>query len=557
MKTAAKAIGHLLIIVVISCTGHAQQTSATTDKSGEPDIRKLSQHFITPGGDLSPWIFVPQSNVQSLSTTERPGILVIHHAGHGEDIKGILKDPIRIDDYPLPWEFHLGFGQIKSSEMPVGKSNFAMGLNIALTFSDPSTWPKDRTQMPPDTHTFQLLTTRIMGPQIKDGPLNYYDGRKELQLLYGRGDLSPEVTGNWNVPYVTTYDRAGGPASFLQEYRLKLDSPTQLEVGFFGGLVGYPHPGWKMKTIDVSRFGKITGIWEIGPIISGDRWIPDTLAPALGIDATPPIAPPDPLFPYFLDYATFFGTGLPNMEQMSDDFDVPGYQAKWYHEGSATVDTYSHPGYMTVTLMPFTLDGWAMCPSSTGPEVTLSQEKNFRGYEVETSFIPPDGGIPWHLFFSGVDAWEWEPGVRYFPKEKRHRFINMWQRLPDGMDRENRSIGYPSSDKVPHVEFEKEVPEKILGHRPLFMLVQIVDSSHLRVGFKANKSDRWYMSKPFDTTKTFGKIEKVNPFPCIASLPTWGWTGDLPAQKGFGIGNYPQYPQFLFKYVHFRWGLSQ
>ena len=86
-----------------------------------------------------------------------------------EDVKGLVKDPIKIDDFPVPWEFHLGFGQLQSSEQP-RQSCYAMGLNVALTFSDPSTWPSDRTQLPPDTHTFQLLVVHLKGSQINKAP---------------------------------------------------------------------------------------------------------------------------------------------------------------------------------------------------------------------------------------------------------------------------------------------------------------------------------------------------------------------------------------------------
>ena len=198
MKSSCYWMG-LLSVAALYAPGLAGQSM------GSPrDIRKLSQHFINPGSDISPWRFVPEANIQSLSTTERPGILVIRHAGQGKDVKGILKDPIRIDDYPLPWEFHLGFDQIKSSELPNQISNFAIGLNIALTFSDPSTWPKDRTQPPPDTHSFQLLVTHIMAPQVKDGPLNYNDGRKELSLLLWEGRSG--TGGFGQLEYALLYD---------------------------------------------------------------------------------------------------------------------------------------------------------------------------------------------------------------------------------------------------------------------------------------------------------------------------------------------------------------
>ena len=62
------------------------------------DIRKLSQHFNEPGADLAPWMFVPKDNIKELSTREHPGLVTLWEAGKGRDIKGILKDPIRIDE---------------------------------------------------------------------------------------------------------------------------------------------------------------------------------------------------------------------------------------------------------------------------------------------------------------------------------------------------------------------------------------------------------------------------------------------------------------------------
>jgi hypothetical protein len=100
------------------------------------------------------------------------------------------------------------------------------------------------------------------------------------------------------------------------------------------------------------------------------------------------------------------------------------------------------------------------------------------------------------------------------------------------------------------VKFDPPVPESILAHKPLYMLAQILDSSHMRFGFRAKKSGPWYLSKVFDTSTTFGKIGKFNPHVCITT--TVGARGE----KGWGVGNYPRYPQFLIDYVHFHYGLS-
>src|SRR5438874_11297914 len=124
------------------------------------DIRKLSQDFNSPSNDISPWIVDPGSNIESLSTSEHRGLLTIHEAGRGQDVKGVLKDPIRIDEYPLPWEFQLGLLQ-PDSKAGDAQTNYSIGVNLAVTFSDPSSWPTDRTAVPPDTSFLQLFVVRI------------------------------------------------------------------------------------------------------------------------------------------------------------------------------------------------------------------------------------------------------------------------------------------------------------------------------------------------------------------------------------------------------------
>jgi len=549
----------------------------------DKDIRKLSQHFITPDDDVSPWKFYPEENIKTLSKEEHPGFVTIWHGEEGKDIKGIPTDPIRIDDYPLPWEFHLGLSRGSN----IVQSNWALGLNLVVTFSDPSTWPKDRTSLPPDTHSFQLLDAHLSGPQIESGPMNYYapyanppDGEQdghggdsyikassqprtaEIWSLHGRGDLDPSVVGNWNIPYNwlgypegVWGDMAGGLMSHSLHFRVKIVNETTIDVGFHGGLQGEPHPGWRMRTIDVSRFGKITGIWEIGPIISLDRWLADDLPPKLGISTSPPFQVSDPagVF-YMVDYAVFFGASVENFEHLSDDFDVPGFHAKWYHECGAITDAYTNPGYLTVTLVPQAGAFWAMCPTAIGQDqIDLSEVEDFPGYEYEICWTPPDPEtFPWKAFMTSFSMWTesgksigygktgsgWQPGVEYLPEEKKHRFISPYNLEGTDMDRLD-------------FEFEPELPESILAHKPLYMLMQITDVSHLRVGFKANKEDPWHLSKPFDITKILGeKIGKFDPYICF-------WSGVSKGDgRAWGIGNYPRYPRFLFDYVTYRWGLT-
>ena len=128
------------------------------------DIRELSQHFTDPGGNIAPWRFVPENNAKEISTAEHPGLATIWEAGKGQDVKGVLAEPIRIGDYPLPWEFQMSLMKNFDAAAGVGSRsqiNFAMGMNLAINFSDPATWPTDRSQLPPDTRSLQLLVVHL------------------------------------------------------------------------------------------------------------------------------------------------------------------------------------------------------------------------------------------------------------------------------------------------------------------------------------------------------------------------------------------------------------
>src|SRR6202035_4972254 len=74
---------------------HNANPHKSTAKEEKPDIRKLTQHFTNTNNDTSPWMFVPKDNIRSMSTAEHPGYLTIWHGDRGEDIKGLLKDPIK------------------------------------------------------------------------------------------------------------------------------------------------------------------------------------------------------------------------------------------------------------------------------------------------------------------------------------------------------------------------------------------------------------------------------------------------------------------------------
>ena len=53
----------------------------------------------------------PRRTSRSSRPKSIPGLATIYEAGRGQDVKGILKDPIRIGDYRLPWEFQTSLVQ--------------------------------------------------------------------------------------------------------------------------------------------------------------------------------------------------------------------------------------------------------------------------------------------------------------------------------------------------------------------------------------------------------------------------------------------------------------
>lgn len=171
-----------LIIVAIVGSGTA---------TGQ-DISDLDQHFNAPGRDFAPWMFVPRDNIKELSTEQHPGLVTIYEAGAGKDLKGILKDPIKIGEYRLPWEFQTSLVQSFNLTAGVGvktQVNSAIGLNVALTFSDPSTWPADRTRRPPETHELQLLVVHYHVRQARQELGHVDTGRGERS----QGPAAPPV----------------------------------------------------------------------------------------------------------------------------------------------------------------------------------------------------------------------------------------------------------------------------------------------------------------------------------------------------------------------------
>jgi len=93
------------------------------------------------------------------------------------------------------------------------------------------------------------------------------------------------LNGDWNIPYFFQGSMPdAGPASPQARFRFYLPGPN----GFGVGIKFNDWNEHEMRWVDCSRFGKITGVWEIGPIFSCDRWIPDVLCKELPVRLEPP-----------------------------------------------------------------------------------------------------------------------------------------------------------------------------------------------------------------------------------------------------------------------------
>jgi hypothetical protein len=542
-----------LSLVVAAALGAAAQVGLAAEKK----ISALNQHFNQPDKPMAPWTFVPASNVKSCSTAEHPGLVTIYEAGKGQDVKGVLAEPIKLDDYRLPWEFQTSLVQSFNATAGVGAKtqiNYAIGLNVVVTCSDPSTWPTDRSQRPSDAREFQLLVVHLgcTGEAGVGLPQFSHEPHPENYLVWGRGNLGQTVMGDWRIPYVWIGDGAkyAGPASPQLFFRCVVQSPTQLSVGI---KFDAAH-GWNMRTIDCSDLGPITGIWEIGPIISGDRWIPDVLCRNLPqtkgphplflgnadpdryeIKMTPVAAPkpepPNPLYEYYVDYCVFFGAAPRPFEEFSDEFNVVGYLGQWQVQEQCTlVDTHSHPGHLMLKLLGPGL-GTGFGPAG-GSSLSLADYKP--PWEIEVALVAPDDTIPWNFWMNfivldtkGNNRGMWTPGVENVPGEKRHRLYN------------------GASFKL---EFAREVPEAILAHKPLQMLIQCVDASHVRLGFRAGSKEQWHMSQVYDASEVVGGL--------IGAFGMHCWSTTTGKMYGAPAGG-PMYQKFLVDYVRYRYGLSR
>ena len=155
-------------------------------------------------------------------------------------------------------------------------------------------------------------------------------------------------------------------------------------------------------------------------------------------------------------------------------------------------------------------------------------------WEIETSFIAPDDSIPWNYWMNfivldkqGHNLGMWTPGVENDPKARRHR---------------------PFAGASFKLHFDPEVPESILSHKPLGMLIQCIDDSHVRLGFRASPAEPWHLSAGLRREESDLGAE-------IGTFGMHCWSTTTGRMYGAGPGG-PMYQKFLVDYVRYRYGLS-
>ena len=544
-----------------SCHPALAQNHADRDTTNQKDIRQLSRHFNDPDAPAAPWTFTPDANISVMDSRKAVGALTLQAAGNGKDIKGLPGGPFRIDEYPLPWYFRLGY--IADQNAIAGhvgtrtQINYSFGLNLALTFSPPSEWPADRSQRPPDTHDVQLLVVHLGSTgEVAEGLPQYTrDMHPERFLVWGRGDLGYSVMGDWEIPYVQIGNgmKDGGPASSQVSFQCRVNSPTSVAIG----VKFNPRMDYRMREIDFAElYGPATGIWEIGPIISGDRWIPDELCRVLTQQRGPEPAliaprwtdnrleyewlrtprpvpePPNKNVQYLIDYCVFGSDAAQNLPDFSDEFDIPGYlDSGRFQLYGAQIDTHSHPGYLTLTKMGRTLEGFAW---GTPPE--MSFEDFPPPWEIEACVLPPDDEWNWDfdLGFAFCDGdgrqfGHWYPGIRNLPVSRRREYFSLTGKVP--------------------IEFAAPLEADAIGGERVYMLVQFIDRRRVRLGFRATETVPWRFSELTDVEEALGQpVEKLQ-------FIAWNASCGAPPENEF-LG-FPLYQQYRWDYIRYRYGLTQ
>ena len=207
-------------------------------------------------------------------------------------------------------------------------------------------------------------------------------------------------------------------------------------------------------------------------------------------------------------------------------------------------ETWSHPGYLTLTLMGPSQGAWWGSNGAYNMDLNTYPPP----WEIETCFIASDDNVPWNMYLimqavgkNGKKV-TWQPGIQNYPAQKRHHFVNA------PFKESSFDIHFKPGELYTPVNWTFEVPESILAHKPLYWLIQMVDKSHVRMGFRKSLTEPWHLSKVWNLSEYLDDAE-------VAVFNTHCWGTVTGRHFNLPPGS-PMYQQFLIDYVHYRYGLS-
>ena len=229
-----------------------------------------------------------------------------------------------------------------------------------------------------------------------------------------------------------------------------------------------------------------------------------------------------------------FGGSTPiPFEQYSDDFSIPGYLGKWQIQPQCTLaETYSHPGHLNFTLLG-PGSGTGFCPVGGGG---LSLKDYPPPWEIEIGLVPPNDDVPWNLM------------MNWWLEDKEGENVG---RCQPGLWNDPRVSGHPQVlTKFANAEaftFDPEIPAEVLASKPIYFLIQVLDSTHVRIGVRASRDGTWFLSNVFD-------CETLMDGP-ITLLGQHCWTV-LNGRRWGAPPGAPAFQQSLIDYVDYSYGVT-
>ena len=121
----------------------------------------------------------------------------------------------------------------------------------------------------------------------------------------------------------------------------------------------------------------------------------------------------------------------------------------------------------------------------------------------------------------------WTPGIENDPKAKTHRV-------------------FPGASF--QLKFPASISNELLSKKPVSMLIQCLDDSHVRLGFRGKPEDSWVFSDVFDVKKELGYE--------LGAFDMHCWSTTTGRMYGARPGS-PMYQKILVDYVRYRYGTTK